>query len=105
MLMSIHHFYFLYFYQAPSSDDSYASEDDESDDCSICNDWLVPLCEEHVDSGPEVQHNEPMTELPYGLHFDYAVCINATNEKKWMPLLLQLSQKHDGDFLGHQLML
>ncbi len=72
--------------QAPSSDESYGTDEDESDEWSICDDWLDALQKEQSDIVPESEQKEPMTELPYGLHWDYAGSISNTNENKMDPM-------------------
>ena len=77
-------------YQAPSSDETYASNDDDSADWSVHSDWLDVLDDHNMTKSTETVEATQGTELPIGLHWDYSSKIHSTNEMKMEPTLTQV---------------
>jgi hypothetical protein len=76
--------------QAPSSDKSNSSDDDESEDWSLHDNWMEQFGFEDITNSPMEQDPVQSTELPHGLHWDCTENIHATSAKKMKPTAMSV---------------
>jgi hypothetical protein len=71
--------------QPPTSDESNESDEESSEDWSICDFLKEQFGDEQLYNNVFEENILEQNEMPHGLHWDYSANIIATNENKMKP--------------------